>query len=187
MKREQTAFHIFCKGVRLLYNTAFIFDRKGECIADYDKTHLFSPMGEDSFFEAGERLCRFTLDGVRCGIIICYDLRFPEFVRTLAIEGIDVLFVVSQWPQKRIAHLRALTTARAIENQMFVVCCNSCGTAEETVFGGKSAIISPMGKTLALAGKNEQILCAKCDLTLLSKIRDDIPVFHDRRRDLYDV
>ncbi|MBQ7301261.1 MAG: carbon-nitrogen family hydrolase, partial [Clostridia bacterium] len=101
-----------------------------------------------------------------------------------------ILFVVSQWPKERIFHLRTLTTARAIENQMFVVCCNSCGTdgcnpAGKTVYGGNSAIVDPMGKTLALAGENEEIITAACDMQILSDIRGSIPVFRDRCPELY--
>lgn len=168
-----------------VYNTAMVFDREGSCIASYDKTHLFTPMGEDNYFTPGDHLCRFTLDGAQCGLIICYDLRFPELTRSLTVPGLDMLFVVSQWPRERIFHLRSLTTARAIENQMFVVCCNSCGTAGETVYGGNSAIIDPWGETIALAGEHEQLLSASCDLTVLNNIRDSIPVLRDRRPDLY--
>ena len=102
-------------------------------------------------------------------------------------DSIDVLFVVSQWPKERIYHLRSLTTARAIENQMFVVCCNSCGTAGKTVYGGNSTIIEPFRKTLALAGENEEILTAECDLQILNEIRNSIPVFRDRRSELYKI
>ena len=168
-----------------VFNTAMVFDRGGECIAEYDKTHLFTPMGEDDYFTGGDHLCSFTLDGVKCGIIICYDIRFPELTRSLALQGLDMLFVLSQWPKERIFHLRTLTAARAIENQMFVVCCNSCGTAGKTVYGGNSAIIEPFGKTLALAGKNEEIISAICDMQILSDIRGSIPVFRDRRPELY--
>ena len=170
-----------------VYNTATVFDRNGRCIAEYDKTHLFTPMGEDEYYTAGDHLCRFTLDGVRCGIIICYDVRFPELVRTLTLPGLDMLFVVSQWPKVRTFHLRTLTTARAIENQLFVVCCNSCGAADKTVFGGNSAIIDPLGETLVLAGDAEEILSADCDMNILDEIRNSIPVFRDRRRELYDI
>ena len=168
-----------------VFNTAMVFDRDGECIAEYDKTHLFTPMGEHDYYTGGDHLCRFTLDGVKCGIIICYDVRFPELIRKLALQGMDMLFVVSQWPKERIFHLRTLTTARAIENQMFVVCGNSCGTAGKTVYGGNSAIIEPFGKTLALAGEIEEIITADCDMQILSDIRGSIPVFRDRRPELY--
>lgn len=96
-----------------------------------------------------------------------------------------MLFVVSQWPKKRIFHLRTLTTARAIENQMFVVCCNSCGKADETIYGGNSAVINPLGITLSCAGEEETILLAECNLQTLTQIRKEMPVFSDRRPELY--
>ena len=170
-----------------IFNTAYIFDRNGETVGEYDKTHLFTPMEEDRYFRKGSRLTAFELDGVRCGIIICYDVRFPELVRSLAVNGLDMLFVVSQWPRVRIPHLLALTKARAIENQMFVVCCNSCGTAGETVYGGNSSIHDPWGETLAQAGSGEEILTADCDLSVVKGIRDSINVFRDRRPELYKI
>ena len=168
-----------------LYNTALIFNRDGNNIASYDKTHLFSPMGEHRTYTAGDHICRFTLDGVNCGVIICYDIRFPELTRSLAVEGLDVLFVVSQWPKVRIPHLETLLRARAIENQMFVACCNTCGTTAEAQFGGNSTIVDPWGQTLVLAGEKEKILTADIDLCILSSIRDSIHVFRDRRPELY--
>ena len=170
-----------------VYNTAMVFDRTGACIASYDKTHLFTPMGEDNYYTPGDRLCTFVLDGVKCGLIICYDVRFPELTRSLTVPGLDMLFVVSQWPGVRTFHLRSLTTARAIENQMFLVCCNSCGTAGQTVYGGNSAVIDPWGETVALAGEKEEILTADCDLQILANIRGSIPVFRDRRPSLYKI
>ena len=170
-----------------VYNTAYVFDRNGDCVAEYDKTHLFTPMGEDKYYTAGNHLSSFTLDGVRCAVIICYDLRFPELVRSLALSGVDMLFVVSQWPKARTSHLRTLLTARAIENQMFTVCCNSCGIAGDTVFGGNSAIINPLGEVLAQAGENEEIITADCNMSTLLEIRGSIPVFRDRRHELYII
>lgn len=170
-----------------VFNTALVFDREGVCVAEYDKTHLFTPMGEHNHYSSGDHLCRFMLDDVRCGLVICYDLRFPELIRSLSLPGLDVLFVVSQWPAERIAHLRTLTLARAIENQMFVAGCNSCGHAGETVYGGASSLVDPWGKTLALAGTTEEILFADCDMRELKNIRENIPVFRDRRPAIYDL
>ena len=170
-----------------VYNTALVFDRGGNLAASYDKTHLFTPMGEDRYFKKGDHLAPFTLDGAKCGIIICYDVRFPELVRTYAVGGMDVLFVVSQWPSVRTAHLLALTKARAIENQAFVVCCNSCGKAGETRYGGNSSIHDPWGETLALAGETEELITAECDLSIRKNICETINVFRDRRPELYNV
>ena len=103
------------------------------------------------------------------------------------MQGVDLLFVVSQWPKIRVPHLRALTTARAIENQMFVACCNSCGTAGETKYGGASAIIDPWGETLALAGSEAETIGAECDFSIVQNIRTSINVFADRRPELYQI
>ena len=170
-----------------VYNTAFVFDRSGQCIGEYDKTHLFTPMHEDDYFEKGDHLCRFSLDGKRCGLIICYDIRFPELTRSLAVQGLDILFIVSQWPRVRIQHLRTLTRARAIENQMFAVCCNSCGTAGESVYGGGSSIVDPWGEALAEAGETQCMICAECDTSVIEGIRRSINVFNDRRVELYRI
>ncbi len=169
-----------------VYNTAYGFNRMGEQVCEYDKTHLFSPMGEDAVFRKGNFLARFQLDGAQCALIICYDLRFPELVRSLALPGLDILFVVSQWPEQRISHLNVLSQARAIENQMFVAVCNSCGEAFGTKFGGRSAVIDPFGNVLAQAGEQETIITAEVNLAELQEIRASIPVFQDRRPELYE-
>lgn len=170
-----------------IYNTSYIFNREGECIAEYDKTHLFSYMHEDYYFKKGNRVTTFELDGVKCGVIICYDIRFLELARTLALQGIKILFVVAQWPITRIMHWEVLNTARAIENQIFVVCVNSCGTAGETIYGGHSAIINPWGEIIAKASNKEEIITADIDLNIVEKIRSTINVYNDRRTDLYKI
>lgn len=170
-----------------IYNTCYVFNREGECVAEYDKTHLFSPMGEDDFFRKGDHVSTFTLDGIKCGVIICYDVRFPELTRTMSVKGLDVLLMVSQWPLVRVAHLDALTKARAIENQMFVVCCNSAGKAPGTVYGGNSSVNDPWGVTIAHAGENAETIYATLDPSILDGIRKSINVFADRRPDIYKV
>ena len=171
-----------------IYNTAYVFDRAGECVAEYDKTHLFSPMGEDKYFAKGKNSVSFTLDGYECTIIICYDVRFPEIIRSVtANRRTDFLFMVSQWPDIRVAHLKALVTARAIENQMFAVCANSCGKAGNTKYGGNSMIVDPWGETLASADGEETVISAECDTGILSDIRSSINVFADRRAEIYNL
>lgn len=170
-----------------VYNTALVFNREGTCVAEYDKTHLFTPMGEHEFFEGGDHTVNFTLDGVRCGLIICYDVRFPELVRTVALQGADVFFVVSQWPAIRIPHVNVLTETRAIENQMFVAYCNSCGVAGETKYGGSSSLVDPWGVVLRRAGDQEEIVTGELDLGVVEGIRRSINVFRDRRPALYQV
>ena len=170
-----------------VFNTAYVFDRQGECVASYDKTHLFTPMGEHEYFTPGDSLCTFTLDGVKCGLIICYDLRFPELTRSLTLQGADLLFVPAEWPAVRIAHWQTLNRARAIENQIFLACCNGCGTAGETVYGGRSAVYDPWGEVLAEAGDREEIILADCDFAVKEQIRASINVFRDRRPEIYKL
>ena len=170
-----------------VYNTAYVFDRAGACVAEYDKTHLFTPMGEQDYFKKGSHGEVFELDGVKCGIIICYDVRFSELVRTLTLQGIEVLFVPAQWPLVRKKHWQILNTARAIENQCFVACINSCGTAGETKYGGTSAVYDPWGETLVIGGEQEEILIADMDRSVIKNIRESINVYRDRRPELYRV
>lgn len=168
-----------------VFNTACVFDRQGNLVAQYDKTHLFSPMGEHNYFTPGDHICRFQLDGHDCGIIICYDIRFPELTRALTVQGLELLFVVSEWPDIRIPHLQVLTKARAIENQMYLACCNACGKAGKTQYGGHSAIISPWGEVLAQAGAAQETITAACDFTVTEQIRQSMHIFADRRPELY--
>ena len=167
------------------YNTAYVFDRSGAVVAEYDKIHLFTFAKEEEHFCPGDHLCRFTLDGQSCGLIICYDLRFPELTRSLTVQGLDLLFVPAQWPDKRSMHLQTLARARAIENQMFLVLCNSVGTAGETRCGGGSVVIDPWGEYLTQAGDGEETITAEADFGVLSGIRSGINVFRDRRPELY--
>jgi omega-amidase len=168
-----------------LCNTAYVFSREGDVVAEYDKTHLFTPMGEPAAFSAGDTLARFQLDGVPCGVMICYDIRFPELARALALPGLDVLFVVAQWPLSRTGQLRTLLLARAIENQAYAALCNGCGRAAGIRYGGRSAIVSPRGKTLSKAGGGECTISAHVDLCDLARLRSELPVWKDRRPELY--
>lgn len=168
-----------------IYNTAFVFDRQGNCIAQYDKTHLFTPSGEHEYFKLGDHLCTFELDGRKCGLIICYDVRFLELIRTLSLSGIEVLFLPAQWPAIRRYHWDTLVTARAIENQMFVAACNSC--AADTKCGGSSRILDPWGQVIAEADDKETIFSGELDFSVIEQIRSSINVYRDRRPELYKV
>lgn len=170
-----------------IYNTSYIFNKAGEIVGEYDKTHLFTYMNEERYFAFGDHISTFILDGKKCGIIICYDLRFGELVRTLALEGIELLFMVSAWPLSRLDHLRTLLLARAIENQIYVTLCNSTTTANDIKFGGNSMIIDPYGKELARGDENEHIISATLDFSLIEEIRNGINIYKDRKPQLYKI
>jgi omega-amidase len=168
-----------------VYNTTYIFDRTGAVAGQYSKIHLFRLMDEEKFLQAGEQVGRFTLDGVEIGSMICYDLRFPELTRTLSLSGAQVVFVPAEWPHPRLNHWRHLQIARAIENQMFVISCNRVGKAGDTEFFGHSMVIDPWGEILLEADEQEGIHHVTIDLGLVPEIRSRIPIFEDRRPELY--
>lgn len=155
------------------FNRCIVSNRNGEIIAQYDKVHLFSFADEDKIFTAGKNFVTFELDGVKCGIIICYDLRFPEFVRKIALNNIEILFCPAAWSLKRLKPRQILTRARAIENQIFVVFANSAG---------KSEIISPAGETIAEIDTGEQVLTAEIDLNERKKILEKMNLLSDRNK-----
>ncbi len=168
------------------WNTAYDFDRKGQLINEYDKVHLFGLMQEDRFIAPGNSESSFEIDGVKCSCVICYDIRFPEWERKLMSGGAEILFVSAQWPDVRIRQWEILLRARAIENQAFVVAANRVGDAPDDHFNGHSLIIDPFGEVIAdgNSGK-EEIITAELDLSLVRKARGSIPVFDDRRTELY--
>lgn len=168
-----------------IFNTCYVYNEQGKEIAFYSKTHLFSPMDEDKYFEKGNSLCVFSIKGVKCAVCICYDVRFPELIRKLALEDIKVLFVPMQWPDNRITQMEILTKARAVENQMFTVACNSCGSFGGTVFGGNSVICSPAGENILKTGCTEEIKTAGIDFTVSEELKNFMDVFKDRREDIY--
>lgn len=166
-------------------NTMYIFDRQGREIASYDKIHLFSYSGENEVFTPGQKPCLFKLEGLTMGGIICYDIRFTELVRGLALLGAKVLFVPAQWPHPRSEHWRILVRARAIENQQFVVAANACGPMGGVVNCGYSAIVDPWGQVLAEAGEEEIILNVNLDLAKVRTVRQRIVAYQDRRPKIY--
>jgi predicted amidohydrolase len=172
-----------------IFNSQIVIDAQGAIAGSYRKTHLFSPepTNEHLTFAAGEELTTVALGEFRCGLGICYDLRFPEFHRALATELSANLFAISAaWPFPRVEHLRALATARAIENQSYVVLANRVGRDGGSVLCGTSCIIDPYGLLVAAAAPHEeQLLIADLSIDYLRSIRDAIRVFEHRRPELY--
>ena len=119
--------------------------------------------------------------------IICYDVRFSEWVRMAALAGAKVLFVPAAWPEERLEHWRLLNRARAIENQFFVAAVNSCGTCGRLTFGGHSLLADPQGNVLIEGGSDDAVLTETIDLSVVDDIRSRINVFRDRRPELYHL
>jgi omega-amidase len=167
-------------------NSMFMFNRQGELIGEYSKLHLFRLMDEHLYLQPGETKGLFELDGSLCAGLICYDIRFPEWVRAHTAQGAEVLFVSAEWPLARLSHWRALLISRAIENQCYVVACNRAGKDPANTFAGHSMIIDPWGDILCEASESEQILTGTIDLQKVQEVRAQIPIFADRRPHMYD-
>ncbi len=167
-----------------IYNTAYVIDR-GVQASSYRKLHLFSTMGEDRFLAAGDRLQVVPTSVGRLGVAICYDLRFPELFRKLALEGAEILCIPAEWPKPRQEHWRTLLRARAIENQLFVAAANCCGVQGKLDFFGMSLLLSARGEILAEGGETDTELCAVFDFAEMVAYRSQIRCFSDRRPEIY--
>lgn len=167
-------------------NTMYVFNKNGDLVSEYSKAHLFRLMDEHLYLSSGDKTGNFMLEGIPSSGLICYDIRFPEWVRTHTREGSEILFVVAEWPSARIDHWRSLLVSRAIENQCYVIACNRVGEDPKTKFGGHSVIINPWGEIISEAGTEETMLTGTIDVSMVKKIREEIPIFQDRRPDLYN-
>ncbi|WP_226035815.1 carbon-nitrogen family hydrolase [Aquibacillus saliphilus] len=168
-------------------NTMLVINRKGELIKEYSKAHLFRLMNEEKHLIEGNDDGIFQLENHRSAGVICYDIRFPEWIRTHMLNDTKLLFVVAEWPEPRIDHWKALLISRAIENQCFVIACNRVGSDPNNEFGGNSMIIGPWGEVIAEAQNKETILYGHIDVDQVDKVRKTIPIFTDRRPDLYKL
>jgi len=167
-----------------VFNTIYVVDN-GRLAGIYRKIHLFSLLGEDKAFSGGDNWLLADTSIGKVGVIICYDLRFPELSRRLAIEGAEIICIPAQWPKPRQEHWRTLLRARAIENQLFVVSCNACGVIGKLDFFGMSMIIDPRGEVLAEAGEEEGEVFSVLDMQTMIDWRSQIPCFNDRRPEKY--
>ncbi len=167
-----------------LYNTACIVGPDGRVRARYRKVHLFGPMKEDRHFVRGRAVTVANLEFGRVGIALCYDLRFPELARKMALAGAELLLYPAQWPEVRLGHFHTLLAARAIENQLFTAGVNRAGRSAAIQFGGGSTVISPRGEVLAQLGPEEGFLEAEIDLDDVAAARETISYLSDRVREV---
>jgi omega-amidase len=171
------------------HNSQVVVAPTGEIIARYRKTHLFTiePIREERCFTQGSEFTSFELRHIKFGLTICYDLRFPEIFRRLAIDHQVLAFLLSSaWPCPRAHHFRSLAIARAIENQSYLIAANRVGTDDGVQFCGRSAIIDPSGAILASASDEaEELVVADISLETVTTVRAQMPVFEHRRKDLY--
>lgn len=173
----------------LLYNTCPVINRNGKLIAVYDKMHLFSYYGcdEGNFIKKGETPLLININGVKIGLSLCYDIRFPELYRAYAKAGADLLINMAAWPMSRAGHWEALTKARAIENQCFVAALTQSGKiTEEECNLGHSRIIDFNGEVISQIKEGEGVIFAEPDFEKMYQFRKKCTVLLDIQKN-YDV
>lgn len=161
------------------FNTSVLFAPDGSVAATYRKIHVFGYGGEADLMSAGDQLVVLETPLGMTGLATCYDLRFPEQFRALTNKGATAFLITSGWPTKRIAAWDVLVQARAIEDQAWVVACNQVGMQKGVQLGGHSAVIDPIGHTVARAGVEEETLFSSVDPDSVAVWREEFPALRD--------
>jgi predicted amidohydrolase len=166
-------------------NTVVVVDSDGSLLAGYAKAHLYGDVDRDAFVPGDVGVVQFRLDGVVVGLLVCYDVEFPEAVRAHALAGTELL-VVPTGLMDPYGHVgTVLVPARAYESQVFLAYANRTGAEGEFVYCGASCVIAPDGTELARAGRGEELLLADVDPAVLTASRRVNTHLADRRPELY--
>lgn len=171
---------------RGLWNTSLLLSPAGKVHTHYRKVHRFGfGEGEPRLLEAGTELAvtdvTWADSSMRVGLATCYDLRFPELFRGLLDQGAELVILPAAWPMPRVEHWKLLGRARALENQSWLLQCNTAGTHSGVAMGGYSQIVDPAGDVVAQLGAEEGVLSARLDLDMVTATRAGFPVLADRR------
>jgi predicted amidohydrolase len=177
------------------YNTSVLIDPSGAIAAIYRKVHLFDVSVDDgpadtesARVSGGDRLVLADVDGVRLGLSICYDLRFPELYRALALAGAEVLTVPANFTERTGRdHWEVLVRARAIENAAYVLAPSQIGGPPGQPAFGRSMVVDPWGTVVAQAPDGVGIVRAELDLERVTAVRRQIPVLANRRPVAYET
>ena len=171
-----------------IINVAFVILPNGQ-VSRYEKTHLFStaPLIESDVFALGDGArVVVPFNGINIGVQICYDVRFPEMTRSLCLDGADIICMPAAWPAIRRDIWKTLVTARAMENQVYVLAANQAPLKNGVEFAGTSLIVGPDGYVISEGSQSdEQVLLATVDITAQRKQREFIPLWKHRRPDVY--
>ena len=179
-----------------IYNASFVYNDKGECIAKHRKTHLFDinvPGGqyfmESDTFTAGKDVTTFPTPWGKMGLIICYDIRFPELSRLLSLEGVQAIFVPAAFNMTTgPAHWELSFRMRALDNQVFMVGCAPARDMESSYTAwGHSMVTDPWGFVIDQMDETEGILTVELDMTRVDAVRQQLPLLKHRRTDFYTV
>ncbi len=174
-----------------LYNSSLLITPQKGLVDMYHKLHLFSceELNEKRYFTQGKYNPKvYDLGFCTVGLMICYDIRFPEYARKLALMGAEVIVVIAAWPKKRIQHFITLSSARAIENQCYVLAVNRIGTDDKTEFGGDTTLYNPVGEieSTSVPSDQEQVVIGSVERDMIKHVRGKITYFDDRLK-TYDL
>jgi predicted amidohydrolase len=167
------------------YNAVQFIDADGQRRANYRKTHLFGDIDRAQFSPGMQAPAVFEWKGWKLGLLICYDIEFPEPARGLALQGADAILVPTANMIAFDEVQRVLLPARALENRVFVAYANACGREGDTTYGGLSTVCGAMGAVLAQGARDEALLFASLSRGDLLTAREGTQL-NDRRPDLYD-
>ncbi|MET9325722.1 carbon-nitrogen hydrolase family protein [Tsukamurella sp. NPDC003166] len=168
-----------------VFNATTVIAPDGAELAHYRKTHLFGDLDRAVFAPGDELPVQFDLGGLRCGLLICYDVEFPEAVRTHAEAGTDLLLIPTglMEPFGRIAE--QVVPVRAFESQLYIAYTNHCGRERTLEYCGLSTAAGPDGEVVARAGRDEELLTFTAAAEGLREARIANTYLRDRRTDLY--
>lgn len=191
---------LHCGGVAMpggtdgkLLNTALLYAPDGTLAAKYEKIHLFdaepvqgSPVCESDKYSGGTRVTTVLTDWGTVGLSICYDVRFPELFRLMALRGAGIVIVSADFTMTTGRdHWEVLLRARAIENQCYIVAPAQIGRKQRFAAYGRSMIIDPWGTVLATCPDSEGVICAPVDAEVISRVRRILPCLQNRRPAVY--
>lgn len=162
-----------------IYNTLVHVGTDGRLLARYRKIHPFSYSDEDKYYSRGFEPVVTEIHGLKTGLTICYDLRFPELYRSYGKNKVDMIINIANWPDTRIDHWRTLLKARAIENQCYIIGVNRVGDDPKLHYNGFSSVFDPMGKEITGCEDAERILIAEIDKNNIDLVRKKFPFLND--------
>jgi predicted amidohydrolase len=168
-------------------NSAVLIGPDGGILLNYRKTHLFGDLDRAMFKAVGSEFPIAELAGLKIGLLICYDIEFPEPARRLALAGADVILVptAQMEPYEQVA--KYVIPARAYENQVYLAYANHSGADDGLSYIGLSSICGPDGAVLAAAGRGEEMLYASVEAGHQAAVRKADPLLADRRPGLYEA
>ena len=166
-------------------NRCLVFSPEGEISSRYDKIHLYPGLDEPNILSPGFSPGYFNMGGLPCGILICFDVEFPELPRSLSSKGAKILFIPGAWKAEYTRLWRALLISRAIENQVFVVGVNRCDRGKNSTFGGESLVVDPFGDIILHLDDTPRFERVVLDLSRVESARSEHKVASSIRPEIY--